>query len=169
MNFFLHLTKKVSTSSLSLQEITTKLEYYCSYQERCHKEVLEKLRSFSVSSEEADTIIVHLITENFLNEERFACSFARGKHRIKKWGKKRISQELQFRNITTYNVNKALQEISTEEYYTTFQELAEKHWHSILERNEMKKKKKFCDYLLRKGWESNLIFEKLNELSNNSE
>ena len=158
----------MSSSTLTISEITAKLEYYCSYQERCHKEVQEKLRSFSVTSEEADAITVHLITNNFLNEERFACAFARGKHRIKKWGKKRITQELQFRNITTYNINKALQEINTEEYYNTFHELAENHWHNILERNEMKKKKKFCDYLLRKGWESNLIYEKLNELSNES-
>lgn len=161
------LIKKLNSPSLSIKEITSKLEYYCSYQERCHKEVQEKLRTFFLSSEEIDTIIVHLITENFLNEERFACAFARGKHNIKKWGKIRIQKELKFRNISTYNVNQALKEINSENYLSVFHDLAEKQWNTSLEKNLQKKKKKFCDFLLRKGWESNLVFEKLSDLENN--
>lgn len=111
-----------------------------------------------------DTITVHLIENNFLNEERFAVSFARGKHAIKKWGKIRIVSELKFRNISKYNIEQALKEIPTAEYYANFHELAEKHWNGITERSLPKKKKKFCDYLLRKGYESNLILEKLNDM-----
>ncbi|RXR21104.1 RecX family transcriptional regulator [Flavobacterium amnicola] len=155
--------------SISIPEITKKLEYYCSYQERCHNEVIDKLKTFYLTSEERDTIIVHLIQENFLNEERFACSFARGKHNIKKWGKVRIVNELKFRNISKYNIDKALKEITPEGYLNTFYELAEKQWEFIKETNPQKKKKKFCDYLLRKGWESHLVFEKLNEITNDNE
>jgi regulatory protein len=111
-----------------------------------------------------DHIIVHLIEHNFLNEERFACSFARGKHNIKKWGKFRIENELKLRNISKFNINKALKEIPKEVYIETFHLLAEKQWDTILERNLLKKKKKITDYLLRKGWESNLVFDKVNEL-----
>lgn len=153
----------------SISAITKKLEYYCSYQERSHNEVIEKLKSFFLTSEERDTIIVHLIQENFLNEERFACAFARGKHHIKKWGKVRIVNELKFRNISKYNIDKALQEFTTEEYLHAFHELAEKQWEFIKESNSLKKKKKFCDYMLRKGWESHLVFEKLTDLTNDEE
>ncbi|MCG2612179.1 RecX family transcriptional regulator [Flavobacterium sp. SM15] len=149
----------------TVDQAKQKLEYYCSYQERCHAEVEEKLRSMKMIPQAIDIIIVHLIENNFLNEERFALSFARGKHNIKKWGKVRIINELKFRNISKYNIDKALKEISTTEYHTTFHELAEKQWESITEKNLPKKKKKFCDFLLRKGYESNLVFEKLNELS----
>ena len=149
----------------SIKEALQKIEYFCSYQERCHEEVVTKLRSMKMDSEEIDRIMVHLLTENFLNEERFACSFARGKHRIKHWGKIRISNELKFKKITQSLINKALQEISADEYLDTFHTLAERHWASIRETNALKKQKKFCDYLLRKGFESNLVYDKVKALA----
>jgi len=145
-------------------EIRSKLEHYCAYQDRCHQEVTSKLRDYGVTTQESDEIIAHLIAHNFLNEERFACSFARGKHRIKFWGKVRIVNELKFRNITQYNINRALKEISTEEYFTTFDVLSERLWESLRFEKGLKKKKKFCDYLLRKGFESQLVYEKYKEL-----
>lgn len=148
----------------TVEEATKKLEYFCSYQERCHEEVVTKLKSLGMIPQATDHIIVHLIEHNFLNEERFACSFARGKHNIKKWGKFRIENELKLRNISKYNITKALKEISIETYQSTFHELAEKQWDSIKEGNLLKKKKKIADYLLRKGWESHLVFDKMNEL-----
>lgn len=150
----------------SIKEAIHKIEHYCAYQERCHEEVVSKLRSMKMDSGEIDTILVHLIKDNFLNESRFACSFARGKHRIKFWGKIRIVNELKFRKITQYNINQALKEITPEEYNATFETLAERNWEAIRETNPLKKRKKFCDYLLRKGFESNLIYEKVKELEN---
>lgn len=148
----------------TVEEATKKLEYYCSYQDRCHDEVITKLKSLGMIPQAIDHIIVHLIEQNFLNEERFACSFARGKHNIKKWGKFRIENELKLRNISKYNIIKALKEIPQETYIENFHLLAEKQWNSILESNIQKKKKKVSDYLLRKGWESYLVFDKINEL-----
>lgn len=148
----------------TLKEAIQKIEHYCAYQERCHDEVISKLKSMKLNSNEIDEIIVHLIEDNFLNETRFACSFARGKHRIKFWGKIRIINELKFRNISQYNINIGLAEITPEEYATTFDTLAQRNWESIRESNIQKKKKKCCDFLLRKGFESNLVYEKIKEL-----
>ena len=148
----------------TIKQATKKLEHYCAYQDRCHEEVIQKLRSMKMDQDEIDQIIVQLIADNFLNEERFACSYARGKHRIKHWGKIRIVNELKFRKISQYNINLALKEITTEEYEATFHNLAEQNWESIRELNPLKKRKKFCDYLLRKGFESNLVYEKVKEL-----
>lgn len=153
-----------SNKTYTVNEAQGKLEHYCAYQERCHKEVVEKLRSMHMIPQVIDLIIVHLIENNYLNEERFACSFARGKHRIKFWGKIRIMNELKFRNISQYNINTALKEISNQEYATTFHLVSERHWNSITERNPLKKRKKFCDFLLRKGFENHLIYEKLKDL-----
>lgn len=140
------------------------MEFYCSYQERCHVEVSEKLRSFILNQHEKDQIIVQLIERNFLNEERFAYVFSISKFHQKKWGKIRIKNELKARKISDYLVTKALKEIPYEEYEMTFETLAEKHWETITEKNDLKKRKKFCDYLLRKGWESERIYEKVKEL-----
>ena len=117
-----------------------------------------------MNQEEKDKIIVHLIESNFLNEERFALVFSISKFHQKKWGKIRIKNELKARKISDYLVTKALKEIPTEEYEITFEILAEKHWETITEKNDLKKRKKFCDYLLRKGWESERIYEKVKEL-----
>ncbi|RKS99569.1 regulatory protein RecX [Flavobacterium sp. 123] len=148
----------------TLKEALQKIEHYCAYQERCHDEVISKLKSLKLNSNEIDEIIVHLIEHNFLNETRFACSFARGKHRIKFWGKIRIINELKFRNISQYNINLGLAEITPEEYATTFDTLAQRNWDSIRESNIQKKRKKCSDFLLRKGFESNLVYEKIKEL-----
>ena len=148
----------------TIKQAIQKLEHYCAYQDRCHEEVIQKLRSMKMDQDEIDQIIVQLIADNFLNEERFACSYARGKHRIIHWGKIRIVNELKFRKISQYNINLALKEITTEEYEATFHNLAEQNWESIRESNPLKKRKKFCDYVLRKGFESNLVYEKVKEL-----
>ena len=154
-----------SDKTFTFDEILRKAESYCAYQERCHTEVIQKLKTFSSSETVIDNAVVHLIEHNFLNEERFACSYARGKHRIKHWGRIRIVRELKARSISKYNIDKALKEIDPEEYTTNFNNLSERIWESITEPNRQKKKKKFCDYLLRKGFETSLIYEKLQDLT----
>lgn len=148
---------------MTIKEALHKLEHFCAYQDRCHDEVVTKLYSLKMSPEEIDIIIVRLIADNFLNETRFACSFARGKHRIKSWGKNRIVNELKMRNISSVNINIALKEISPEEYQVTLDELAQKCWRNLNETNPLKKRKKFCDYMLRRGYESNLVYDKVKE------
>jgi regulatory protein len=148
----------------SIKEAKLKIEHFCAYQERCHEEVVSKLWSMKLDSNEIDEVIVHLIEHNFLNEARFACSFARGKHRIKHWGKIRITNELKMRKINQTLINLALKEITAEEYWETFENLAKRNWESIAEKNALKKRKKFCDYMLRRGFESNLIYDKVREL-----
>jgi regulatory protein len=146
------------------EAVMSKIEHFCAYQERCHQEVIQKLRTMTVDSASIDEIVVHLIQHNFLNEERFACSFARGKHRIKYWGTIRIVNELKMRNISQNIIATALKEITSDEYSETFHALGDRHWDSIFEKNNLKKRKKFCDFMLRKGYESNLVYEKLKQL-----
>lgn len=159
--------KNPTNSTFTIKEALQKLEHFCAYQERCHDEVVAKLYSLKMTRDEIDIVVVQLIEGNFLNESRFACSFARGKHRIKHWGKIRITNELKARNISSTNITLALKEISSEEYFETFENLAERSWNSISETNLLKKRKKFCDYMLRKGYESNLVYEKAKELEEN--
>jgi len=114
--------------------------------------------------EAIDQIVVHLIQENYLNEERFAKSFARGKFRIKKWGRVRITNELKQRNITKYNINIALKEVDGNTYLETLDTLANKRLEAIQETNVQKRKRKLADYLLYRGWESHLVYGKIQEL-----
>ena len=152
------------SNTYTLKEATRKLEGYCSYQERCHKDVKQKLWEMGMIPEAIDQIVTHLIQENYLNEERFAKSFARGKFAIKKWGRNRIVNELKFRNISKYNINAALKEIDPTIYLETLDALAKKRMLQIKETNLQKRRRKLADYLLYRGWESHLVYEKIKEL-----
>ena len=153
-----------STADLSLKEVIQKMEYYCAYQERCDAEIKEKLYSFQVTPDEKDQIIVHLLDHNYLNEERFASVYTQSKLHQKKWGKKRITLELKAKQISSFLITKSIREIDANEYQSIFDQVSEKHWDTITEKNTLKKRKKFCDYLLRKGWESDWVYEKVKDL-----
>lgn len=152
-----------NNQGISVNDAIKKLEYYCSYQDRCYKEVTMKLKSLGMFQTAIDHILDHLVANNFLNEERFAKSFARGKHKFKYWGKRRIEQELKFRDISSYNIKTALKEIESD-YLSNFYALAERKWQNTTEASLDKKKRKWVDFLMRKGYESNLIFDFLKHL-----
>jgi regulatory protein len=154
----------MSSKTYTLTEAKRKLEQYCVYQDRCHKEVVSKLKEMRMITLAIDDIISHLIEHNFLNEERFAKSYARGKFNIKHWGRNRIINELKFREISSYNIKTALQQFSKEEYYTKLDAIALRKFESIKEPNKYKKRKKLADYLLYRGWESHLVYEKTKAL-----
>lgn len=153
-----------SHNTYTVDDARRVLENYCVYQERCHKEVVNKLKSMHMIPQAIDIIVAQLITNNFLNETRFAKTFVRGKFRIKKWGKFRLTQELKQRDISAYNISEALKQISEMEYETTLHDLAVKKAESLTESNIWKKRKKLSDYLLYRGWETHLVYSKVNEL-----
>ena len=155
---------KNTHKTYTVEEAKRALEHYCVYQDRCHKEVEEKLSKIGMIPEACEVVILHLIEHNFLNEERFAKSFARGKFRIKKYGKIRITQELKFRYLSDYNIKTALKEIDEREYIDTLHAIMEQKWIHTKESNIYKKQKKVGDFALRKGYESHLVYEVLKQL-----
>jgi regulatory protein len=142
-----------------------KIKQYCAYQERCHSEVRDKLYSFGLNKVEIEEIISVLITENYLNEERFAIHYAGGKFRMKQWGKIKIKQSLKFKQVSDYCIKKALKEIDLKEYEKTFQKLAEQKLKTLKsEKNIFIKKRKLQDFLLQKGFENDLVKEAVNNI-----
>ena len=154
----------IPQKTYSIDEAQKKIENYCAYQERCHKDVVQKLKSMRMIPEAIDIIMVSLIRHDYLNESRFARIFTQGKFRIKKWGRTRITRELKFRDISETNIKLALNEISDVEYLNTFEELAAKKQLQLKEKNVFKRKRKLADYLLYRGWESHMVYDKVNQL-----
>lgn len=150
--------------SYTVDEATKALEHFCAYQERCHKEVEQKLYDLRMIPEAKELIILHLLQHNFLNEERFSKAFARGKFSIKKWGRIKIVNELKFKNISPYNIKTALKEINEDDYLATLQQVAKKKLALIRESNSFKKKNKLITHLISKGFESNFIYLVVNKL-----
>ena len=117
---------KKAKKYISQEDALAKLQRYCAYQDRCHQEVRTKLLNLGIYGDDLEEIMADLISENFLNEERYARSFARGKFRMKKWGRNRIRQELKMRNISAYCLRKAMTEIEEEDYLKTLKEVISK-------------------------------------------
>lgn len=144
------------------------MERYCAYQERCHKEVRDKLQQMRMIPEAVDHILAHLIQNDFLNEQRFANSFVNGKFSIKKWGRNRILNELKRRDISPYIITNALKAIEQDEYLIVFNTLAQKKWQQLTDSDLQKKKRKLANYLSYRGWENGLVFPKIEELAKRS-
>lgn len=150
--------------SYTLKEAKKKLERFCSYQERCHKEVDYKLKELGMIQSASQEIISQLIQDDYLNETRFAKSFARGKFRIKKWGKNRILKEFKLRKISDYNIKVGMQELTDSEYENTFYKLFEKRKKSVEHLPLDQQKKNIFSYLSYRGWEHQKIYDALNQL-----
>ncbi len=150
--------------TFTVEEAQKKLESYCAYQDRCHQEVEKKLYEMQMISEAKELILLYLMEYNFLNEERFAKSFARGKFRMKKWGKQRIIRALKYKDISAYNIKKGLQEIDNDDYLQILKEIAIKKKNAIIEKNVFKKSQKITNFLLYRGFENDLVYQVVREI-----
>lgn len=152
---------KKLTKTYSKEGAKPKLEKYCAYQERSHKQVFDKCRSYGLSESDSNEILVELIQSNFLNEERFVEAYVKGKFKIKSWGKQKISQGLKLAGINQKLISSSIQEIKFEDYIKTIQRLAEKKMKTLKEGTDFEKKIKVQRYLLSKGYKYDEISEAL--------
>jgi len=142
-----------------------KIRNYCAYQERCHTEVKSKLIELSIYGHDLEEVISQMIAEDFLNEERYARSYVRGKFNMKQWGRNKIIHNLKIKGVSEYCIRKGLSEINEEQYKIIFRQAFEKKEKELSsEKNIWIKKKKILNYLLQKGFENQLIYERLKTL-----
>ena len=140
------------------EEALQKAKQYCAYQERCHSEVKEKLYSLGMNKNEVDELQSELISDNYLNEERFAIQFAGGKFRIKQWGRIKIKYALKQKQVSEYCIKKALAAIDERDYNKTLEKLFEQKLKTLkTEKNIFIKKRKLQDHLIQKGFETGVI------------
>jgi regulatory protein len=157
------MTSKLESKRLTLAEAFSKICRYCAYQERSHREVKNKLFEYGLYSSEADELLSKLITENFLNEERYARAFSGGKFRMMKWGKVKIQKELEQEGLTPRCIARGLSEIDTKDYVKTLTTLINKKFAQLDEPNLYKKKNKVARYVTGKGYESELVWDVLKD------
>ena len=155
---------EIKKIKLTPQVARSKIQHYCAYQERSHKEVKNKLYDYGLYTNEVDEILSQLISDGFLNEERFAKAFAGGKFRMKKWGKLKIENELKFLGLTKRCIASGLKEIESSDYSKTLKVLIEKRAEQSVEMNLFKKRDKIARFVIGKGYESELVWEMVKEL-----
>ena len=144
---------------LTPNQAMLKAQATCAYQERCQQEMRDKLYDWGLHSIEVENIIAQLISDNFLNEERFAIAFAGGKFRIKKWGRVKIKLELKKRKISDYCIRKALQQIDDRDYLRTIRELIAKKGKEIKGGKEHIRNYKIARFVASRGFEQDVVWE----------
>ena len=142
------------------KQILIKVASFCAYQERTLKEVRQKLREWEVADDDAEPVIAELIAQNYLNEERFARSFARGKFRVKKWGRLKIRQEMKLKGLSNELIQKGLMEIDGDAYEEVLRDLLEKKARS-LRGESVAVKQKIVRFALSRGFESDIVWDLL--------
>ncbi|QOI96705.1 MAG: RecX family transcriptional regulator [Flammeovirgaceae bacterium] len=145
----------------TFEEAKKKIYRYCAYQERCHREVQNKLFELGLRSAQVDELIAHLITEGFINEERFAKAFAGGKFRLKKWGRLKIVHELETRGLTATCIRIGLKEIDEQEYRQTLVRLIRKKIRDTAEVNPYRLRDKVAKAVIAKGYEPDLVWKEI--------
>ncbi len=148
---------KITDESMAME----KAKNFCAYQERSQQEVRDKLYEWGLWPEAVENTISKLITENFLNEERFASAYARGKFNQKGWGRNKIKQGLKIKRIPDILIKKALNQIEDEAYILSLKRLLNKKAGTISENNPSKLRYKLQQYALGRGYESELIADVL--------
>jgi len=152
---------KVYDVSIAIERIKN----YCALQDRCQWDVLQKLREWGLQQATKNHILEILITDKFVDEERFATSFCRGKFRIKNWGRSKIINELKRKQISIICINTGLKEIDEKEYNLVLEKLFFQKKSSIKEKNQFIRKTKIANFLIQRGFENNLVWDKIRELS----
>lgn len=145
------------------KEALEKLRKYCAYQERSHKDVQQKMWDLNVPADWKDDIILSLIQENFLNEERFARTYARGKFNLKKWGRVKIVQGLKKHDVSKKCIELALTEIDEERYLEMLRETIAEKRAALKEKNPWKRRAAIYRFAVQRGFESGLVTATMKE------
>lgn len=145
--------------SYTFEEIKQKLVNYCVYQDRCHYEVEQKMRDFLLIPEAKEEILLYLMQENYLNEERFVRSYIHGKFYIKNWGKNKIKINLKAKDIPEKLINKCFDEIDADDYEKVIKNLGEKYFATLKGLQLYQKKIKTTRHLIAKGFEYEIVKE----------
>lgn len=144
-----------------------KLRKYCAYQERCQQEVRDKLYSYGMNYDETENAIVLLIQENYLNEVRFSEAFVRGKFKIKRWGRNKITQGLKAKKVSDYSIKKGMSEIDSDLYYENLKYCLNVKMKTLTFNNEFERDYKLKQYLGSRGYEFDLIECAISEVFRN--
>ena len=144
--------KRAGKGEITLAVVQEKIRKYCAYQERCPNDIRQKLREWQIEKEKAEQLLKALISEGYINEERFARAFVRGKFKIKSWGIAKITNELRRKNISESCITQALKEIDAEAYKETLDRLTRQWLAKHKTEPEFVRKQKLFRYLLSKGY-----------------
>jgi len=146
------------------QQAKAKAAKYCAYQERTQQQVRDKLYQYGLSGDTVEEVLTELIADDFINEERYAQAFCRGKFSQNKWGRIKIELGLKQKGLSPYCIRKGLKEIKEEDYLQQLHDLCERKWQSLEKEDTYQRKNKTARYLMGKGYETELVWRTIEDM-----
>ena len=150
---------------LELAEAKQKAGRFCAFQERSPKEISDKLRGWGLENDQVQDVLEQLLNEGFVDPQRFANAYCNDKFEFNSWGKHKIKANIFVHQLDAVVVENALARIDNDNYINRLAELAEKKWSNLEGVEDVNRKQKTLSYLTNKGFETDLIWKALNQLS----
>ncbi len=136
----------------------------CSTAEHCTFDITEKLTRWGISANDTRSIINRLLSERFIDENRYAVAFAKDKFRFAGWGRIKIRYALQQKHIANSDITEAFSVIDEEQYLDQLASLLQEKNRTIRDDNPESRKAKLCRFAASRGFETELIFRQLKTL-----
>ena len=142
---------------MTYKQALVKAAAYCAYQERTQHQVRVKAREWELEPDEIEELVAEMVTQKFVDEERYARSYVRGKYAARRWGRRLLMQGLREQKLSDYCIRAGMSEIDPDVYWENLLGLAAKKARAVAgESHPMKRKAKILAYLASKGYESDL-------------
>lgn len=141
-----------------------KVAAYCSLSEHCIEEIKEKLKMWGASDSQIQKIIKHLLSEKYIDQQRFATAYTRDKFRFNSWGKVKIAFMLRAKGIDNEIITEALESIDNQEYQSVLQELITAKAKTVKAASTYEKREKLMRFLQGKGFEFSEIEREINKI-----
>ena len=149
---------------LGIKEAKQRAGRFCAFRERSTQEMQEKLSSWGLDPDEAESIVSELIKEGFINDQRFADAFCHDKFQFNGWGKLKIKAHIYAHKIPENILSEALERIDPQVYEMKLMELGKSKWMKLNDNDSAKRKQKTAAFLQQRGYETDLIWETINKL-----
>lgn len=148
---------------LTPDQVLDRMAKYCAYQERCVKDVRDKLKTFDIPEEEKQKILAYLLDNRFVDDERFVKAFVRGKINQSGWGLNKIRFHLVQKSVAKDIIDETLGQTDEEVYRQKLIDILQTKSKTVKASTDFEKKRKLAAYAMQKGFEGSLVWEVLKE------
>ncbi len=129
----------------------------CAQAEHCQYEMLEKMRRWELPDDAQARVLQRLISELYVDDERYARAFVKDKVRYNKWGRRKVEQALWQKHIADDIRQQVLDEVTDQEYLRVLQPLLKQKRKTVTARSDYELNQKLVRFALSRGFTYDII------------
>lgn len=144
-------------NTMTEQEAYLRLAALCAQAEHCEYEMQEKMRRWEIADDAQARVMQRLITERYVDDERFARAFANDKVKYNKWGRRKVEQAMWLKHIAEDIRQRVLDSIDDEEYIVILRPLLQQKRRSVKAHNDYELRQKLIKFAIGRGFTMDII------------